>query len=54
MDFLESFIYMLDNILNTARKRHIAGGFLISTSLLFGGLAVTVLTIKNEEKDSKE
>lgn len=49
MDFLEGFIYMLDNALDTARKRHIAGGILISVALLFGGLAVTVVTLKNEE-----
>lgn len=50
MDLLEGFICMLDNMLDTVRKRHIAGGILISASLLFGGLAVTVITIRNEEK----
>ena len=41
---------MLDETLNTKKKRHIAGGILMSVSLLFGGLAVTVLTLKTEEK----
>lgn len=40
---------MLDRSLNTKKKRHIAGGILMSMSLLFCGLAVTVLTLKSEE-----
>ena len=32
------------------KKRHIAGGILLSVSLLFGGLAIIVLSLKNEEK----
>lgn len=48
MDFLDAFIFSLDNILDTRRKRHIVGGILLSASALFGGLAVTVFTIKNE------
>lgn len=59
MDRLEAILSMLDNILDTRRKRHIAGGVLMSASLLFGGLAVTILTLKseietnNEEKDDE-
>lgn len=48
MDFLDAFIFSLDNMLDTKRKRHIIGGILLSASTLFGGLAVTVLTIKSE------
>lgn len=48
MDFLDAFIFSLDNMLDTKRKRHIIGGILMSASALFGGLAVTVFTIKNE------
>ncbi len=48
MDFLDAFIFSLDNMLDTTRKRHIVGGILLSASALFGGLAVTVFTIKNE------
>lgn len=50
MDSLDSLIYMLDDVLNTRRKRHIAGGILMSISALFGGLAITVMTIKPEEE----
>ena len=49
MDGIEGFISALDYILNTKRKRHITGGILLSVSMLFGGLAITVMTIKNEE-----
>lgn len=51
MDSLGNIIYMLDGILDTRRKRHITGGMLVSISLLFGGLAFTVITIKNEEDE---
>lgn len=49
MNDIESLISILDGMLDTKRKRHIAGGILISISLLFGGLAFTIMTIKNEE-----
>lgn len=49
MDRLERVLSMLDHALNTKKKRHIAGGVLMSISLLFGGLAVTVVTLKTEE-----
>ena len=49
MDMLDDFINLLDSILDSKRKRHITGGILLSAALLFGGLAVTVVTIKNEE-----
>ena len=41
---------MLDLSLNTPKKRHIAGGVMMSISLFFGGLAVTIMTLKMEEK----
>lgn len=54
MEGLEGIIYMLDEVLDTHRKRHITGGILVSISLLFGGLALTVMTIRNDEKSKKE
>lgn len=42
---------MLDHALNTKAKRHIAGGVLMSVSMLFGGLAVTIITLKMEENE---
>lgn len=35
------------------QKRHITGGILLSVSMLFGGLAITVMTIKNGEDDDE-
>ena len=46
-------VWVLDNILNSKRKRHIAGGILLSVSLLFGGLAFTALSIGTEDEDSE-
>jgi hypothetical protein len=51
MERLELIISMLDETLDTSRKRHITGGILISISLLFGGLALTVLSLKTEDQD---
>jgi hypothetical protein len=45
---------MLDHSLNTNKKRHIAGGVLMSISLLFGGLALTIMTLKTEDKESEK
>lgn len=49
MEGLDNIIYMLDEMLNTKRKRHITGGILLSISALFGGLAITVMSIGKEE-----
>lgn len=54
MHRLGEIVSMLDHTFNTKRKRHIAGGVLLSMSLLFGGLAATILTIKNEDDKNKE
>jgi len=54
MDRLEEIVSMLDHALNTKRKRHIAGGVLMSISLLFGGLAITIMTIKNENEERRD
>lgn len=49
MDRWEIMLNALEHSLNTKTKRHIAGGILMSVSLLFGGLAITVITLKTEE-----
>lgn len=54
MDRLNYIVAMLEQTLGTRPKRHIMGGALISVSLLFGGLALTVMTLKMEDKDENE
>lgn len=49
MEGLDNIIYMLDEMLDIKRKRHITGGILLSISALFGGLAITVMSIGKEE-----
>ena len=51
MNRLEAVITTLDYLLNTKRKKHIVGGVMLSTSLLFAGLAFTVIMLKEEETD---
>ena len=53
MDRLERILTMLEYSINTKRKKHLAGGILLSVSMLFGGLAVTVLTLKMEEGNNE-
>lgn len=48
MERLEGLLAMFDNTFDSKRKRHIAGGILLSTALLFSGLALTVITLKSE------
>ena len=54
MDRLNYIVAMLEQTLGTRPKRHILGGALISVSLLFGGLALTVITLKVEDIDENE
>ena len=54
MDGLAKIISMLDYVLDSPRKRHITGGILLSVSMLFGSLALTVITLKNEENIIEE
>ena len=58
MEKLGRILSMIDHSLNTKKRRHIAGGILMSISLLFGGLAATVLSVKTdpneEQNDSGE
>ena len=54
MDGLESLLTMLDIAINTERKRHLAGGILLSVSMLFGGLAFTVMTTKMIKETNNE
>lgn len=51
---LEEILSMLDSSLNTRKKRHIAGGVLMSIALLFGGLSLTIITLKTEEDQTDE
>ena len=48
LESIERVVSLLDLTLDTRRKRHITGGVLLSISLLFGGLAFTVITVKKE------
>lgn len=45
---IDELLSGLDIVLDSKRKRHIVGGILLSMSLLFSGLAITVITIKEE------
>lgn len=48
MEGIANFISMLDYVLDTT------GGLLLSGALLFGGLAMTVMSIRDDEEDEDE
>ena len=50
MERLELLMVLIEETLDTKKKRHIVGGILMSVSLFFGGLAITVITINREER----
>lgn len=49
MDMISEAVTVIYESIDTSKKKHITGGILLSLSLLFGCLAVTVLTIKEDE-----
>lgn len=54
MDILDDFISTVDAMLDSRRKRHITGGILLSAALLFGGLAITVVTNQTDEEEYED
>ncbi len=54
MDILDELITTIDVMLDSKRKRHITGGILLSAALLFGGLAITVVTIQTDEEEYED
>lgn len=51
MERLDDILSLLDYALNTKKRRHIVGGMLLSVSMLFGGLAFTVITLREDEQN---
>lgn len=53
MERIRRYVSTIEHILSTKKKRHIIGGMLLSASIFFGGLAMTVLTTKIEEENDE-
>lgn len=51
MEMFDYILNMVDAALDSERRRHLIGGALMSLSLLFGGLAVTTLTTKEDKSN---
>lgn len=51
MERTKRLLLTIEHLVATRSKRHIVGGILLSTSIFLGGLALTVLSTKFEEKD---
>ena len=54
MERFNEMISILDFTLNTKKKRHIAGGILLSVSFMFAGFALTAMTLRVDEEDQNE
>ncbi len=54
MEAFANLVSMLDYVVDSKRKRHITGGLLISAALLFGGLAITIMSVKDGEEADYE
>lgn len=48
MEVFANLVSMMDFVVDTKRKRHITGGLLVSMAMLFGGLAITIMSAKEE------
>lgn len=53
MESIANLTSMLDYVVDSKRKRHITGGLLLSAALLFGSMAITIMSIKDEEDDNE-
>ena len=54
MDRLEATLSIIDYAFSNRKRRHVIGGVLMSISLLFGGLAITVISLKEEKRDDEQ
>ena len=52
MERLETLLILFDEVLDTKKRRYIIGGALMSVSLFFSGLSITVMLINKEEKEN--
>ncbi len=44
--WIEEALVMLDRAIDNKKKKHLATGILFSMSMIFGGLALTTMTMK--------
>lgn len=49
MERVKKLLSTIEHVLSTKRKRHITAGVLLSAAMFAGGLAATVLSMKNDE-----
>lgn len=54
MESMKRLLSTIEHLISTKRRRHIVAGTLLSTALFAGGLAITVLSMKFDEKDEYE
>lgn len=53
MDRIESFMELIDYITSSTKRKHIVGGLLLSISFFFAGIATTMMTMRDKEKEEE-
>ena len=53
MESAKRLISTIEQLISTKSKRHIIGGILLSASIFLGGLALTVVSARVEEKSDQ-
>ena len=54
MERAKRLLATFEHLVSTRKKRHIIGGMLLSASVFLGGLALTVMSAKNEENYNEQ
>lgn len=54
MELAECLQYIWGELLSSQQKRHLAIGLCLSACALFGGMALTIATIDQEEEDEDD
>lgn len=54
MERIKRFVVTLDHMLDAKKETASDSGILLSASIFFGGLALTVMTTKIEENDDEQ
>lgn len=49
VETFEVILSVIDTAIDSPRKKHLVGGALLSASLFFAGLAITIMTLSKED-----
>ncbi len=53
MDHVETFVEIIEYITQSSKRKHFAGGLLLSAAFFFAGLAITTLTMTLDKEEEE-